>query len=132
MCVPSELNAIPKDDPLGLRKDIARLLSAADVFLLTSISEGIPLTAIEAMNAGLPVVATRVGGLPEIVVQGRTGVLAPSRDDEELADCILRLAADPALRAAMGRAGRERARAVFSQSRMHQQYLELYQEMLDE
>jgi sugar transferase (PEP-CTERM/EpsH1 system associated) len=117
---------------LGLRNDVGRLLHAADVFLLTSISEGIPLTAIEAMNAGLPVVATRVGGLPEIVVQGRTGVLAPSRDDEELADCILRLAADPALRAAMGRAGRERARAVFSQSRMHQQYLELYQEMLDE
>ena len=77
---------------LGSRADVPRLLHAADIFLLTSISEGIPLTVIEAMAAGLPVVATRVGGVPEIVEEGRTGWLAPSGNDEQLAAAILRLA----------------------------------------
>jgi len=117
---------------LGLRSDVGRLLHAADLFLLTSISEGIPLTVIEAMSAGLPVVATRVGGLAEIVEEGRTGLLARSGDDQELADCILRLGANPELRSAMGRSGRERARRVFSQTRMHDDYRRLYDDMLAE
>jgi glycosyltransferase involved in cell wall biosynthesis len=115
---------------LGLRSDVARLLGAADLCLLTSISEGIPLTVIEAMAAGLPVVATRVGGLGEMIDDGVHGLLAPAGDPAALAACVLRLAGDPGLRAALGRAGRGRAEATFSEGRMHEQYLGLYREML--
>ena len=90
---------------LGLRGDVARLISAADVFLLTSISEGIPLTVIEAMGAGLAVVSTRVGGVGEIVMEGQTGLLAPAGDDRTLAEHILGLAAEPARRQQMGQLG---------------------------
>jgi glycosyltransferase involved in cell wall biosynthesis len=115
---------------LGLRKDVSRLLAAADVLLLTSISEGIPLTLIEGMAAGLPVVATDVGGVGEIVEDGTTGFLAPAGDDAILADRILLLAANPALGRQMGRFGRERAEALFSEGRMHAGYRHLYEEML--
>lgn len=117
---------------LGLRTDVGQLLPAADLFLLTSISEGIPLTLIEAMAAELPVVATRVGGVGEVVEEERTGLLAPAGDNAALAKCILRLIDQPALRKEMGQAGRERSRAVFSESRMHAEYFELYQKMLNE
>ncbi len=115
---------------LGLRKDIDRLLRASDVFLLTSISEGIPLTVIEAMAAGIPVVATRVGGMAEVVQEGVTGWLAPSGDDATLAMNVLRFARDPQLRQHMGDRGRERAASLFSESQMHARYLALYREML--
>lgn len=115
---------------LGLRSDVARLVAAADVFLLTSISEGIPLTVIEAMAAGIPVVATRVGGIGEIVVEGQTGLLAPAGDDRTLAEHILRLAADAELRRLLGLAGRQRAYALFSEEQMHASYRGLYEEAL--
>jgi glycosyltransferase involved in cell wall biosynthesis len=115
---------------LGLRKDVARLLPAADLFLLTSISEGIPLTVIEAMAAGLPVVSTAVGGVAEVVEDEATGFLAPSGDDAGLAAHVLCLADDPALRQRLGEAGRRRARAVFSEDQMQGRYDELYREML--
>lgn len=115
---------------LGLRNDVARLLPAADLFLLTSISEGIPLTLIEAMSAGLPVVATRVGGVAEVVEHGETGLLAPSGDDAKLAEHVLRLAADHERRLRMGESGRRRAKEIFSESRMHASYLRLYEELL--
>jgi L-malate glycosyltransferase len=115
---------------LGLRADVQRLLHAADIFLLTSISEGIPLTVIEAMAAGLPVVATRVGGVPEIVEEGQTGWLAPARDDEQLAAAIQRLAENAPLRKQMGAAGRLRANALFSDEQWCAAYTKLYVEML--
>jgi glycosyltransferase involved in cell wall biosynthesis len=115
---------------LGERNDVARLLHAGDLFLLTSISEGIPLTLIEAMAAGLPVVSTKVGGVPEVVEDGRTGLLAPARDEVTLAESILRLADTPAQRSRMGRLGRERAVTFFSETQMHGHYLRYYQEML--
>jgi len=114
---------------LGHRSDIPQLLEAADLALLTSISEGIPLALIEGMAAGLPVVATRVGGVPEVVEEGRTGLLAPAGNDEELSGLILRLAADPASRARLGRAGRERAFEAFSEDRMVASYDQLYREL---
>lgn len=115
---------------LGLRSDVARLLSAADLFLLTSVSEGIPLAVIEAMAAGLPVVATHVGGVGEVVQDGETGLLAPSGDPAAVAGQVLRIAADPALGQRLGQRGRARAWAVFSEAQMHAQYLRCYRAML--
>jgi glycosyltransferase involved in cell wall biosynthesis len=114
---------------LGLRKDVARLLHVADLFLLTSISEGIPLTVIEAMAAGVPVVSTRVGGLPEVVEDGVTGALVDAGDDAALAERIYSLAQNAALRQRMGQHGRERAGSLFSEAQMHGRYLHLYHEM---
>lgn len=115
---------------LGLRQDVGRLLGAADLCLLTSVSEGIPLTLIEGMAAGLPVVATNVGGVSEVVDDGRTGFLVPHGDQSGLADRILRLADNPSLRLEMGRLGRERASLTFSEEQMHAAYQDLYEEML--
>jgi sugar transferase (PEP-CTERM/EpsH1 system associated) len=115
---------------LGQRGDVARLLRAADVFLLTSTSEGIPVTVLEALAAGLPVVATNVGGMREIVEEGRTGLLAPAGDDAALAQHVLLLADQPALRTALGERGREVAAARFSERQMHAGYVRLYQELL--
>jgi glycosyltransferase involved in cell wall biosynthesis len=110
---------------LGCRDDVARLLAASDVAILTSISEGIPLTLIEAMAAGLPVVATRVGGVGEVVDDNRTGLLAPSGDSAALSSHLLRLATDPALRLQMGRLGRARSSEMFSEESMHGDYRDL-------
>jgi L-malate glycosyltransferase len=115
---------------LGLRSDVARLLSAADLFLLTSVSEGIPLAVIEAMAAGLPVVATRVGGVEEVVQDGATGLLAPSANPAALAEHVLQIAASPDLGRQLGQRGRVRAGAVFSEARMVAHYLQLYRQML--
>jgi sugar transferase (PEP-CTERM/EpsH1 system associated) len=115
---------------LGRRQDVPRLLAAADALLLTSISEGIPLTVIEAMAAGLPVVSTDVGGVPEIVEEGATGLLVPSANDEQLAERLLRLARDPGLCRDLGARGRARARQQFSEEQMHSAYVRLYEEML--
>jgi glycosyltransferase involved in cell wall biosynthesis len=115
---------------LGLRADVPRLLRAADVLVLTSISEGIPLTLIEAGAAGLPVVSTDVGGVGEVIERDVTGLLAPARNDASLAQHILRLADDSALRRRMGEAGLRRVRECFSEEQMHAGYLRLYQEML--
>ena len=94
---------------LGLRSDIRRLLAAADVFLLTSVSEGIPVTVLEAMAAGVPVVATAVGGLPELVTNEESGLLAPAVDAASLAAALVRLAADAQLRTQFARTGQQRA-----------------------
>lgn len=116
---------------LGLRTNIPRLLSAADMFWLTSVSEGIPLTLIEAMAVGLPIVATRVGGVEEVIEDGKTGLLAPRGDDAALAERVFHLLSSPLLRQQMGELGRERARALFSDQQMHERYYHLYREMLD-
>ncbi len=115
---------------LGLRSDVDRLLAAADVFLLTSISEGIPLTLIEAMAAGVPVVSTNVGGVPEVVEDSQTGLLAPAGDDAALAGHVLRLMSSPEGRGEIIRRARQRAQQVFSEEQMHQAYRKLYQEIL--
>jgi glycosyltransferase involved in cell wall biosynthesis len=116
---------------LGTRRDVERILAAADLFLLTSISEGIPLTLLEAMAAGRPPVATRVGGVSEVVEDGATGVLVPAGDDQALATAIQRLAGDAPLRRRMGAAGQQRAIASFSEQQNHRAYSTLYGEMLN-
>lgn len=114
----------------GTRGDIAELLPAFDVFVLSSTTEGISLTLVEAASAGLPIVATRVGGNPEIVRDGETGLLVPPGDPAALAAGLELLASDPD-RAEMGRRGRARMVERFSVDRMVQAYEHLYAEVLE-
>jgi glycosyltransferase involved in cell wall biosynthesis len=126
----AELGIGQKVRLLGVRSDVPRLLAAADIAILTSLNEGIPLTLIEAMAAGLPVVATNVGGVGEIVKDGVSGFLAAAADPAALAGKALLLATDPELRSRMGESGRARAHALFSEARMLAEYRHLYEEML--
>ncbi len=115
---------------LGHRQDARSLLDAADVFVLPSRHEGMPLVALEAMEAGLPVVATRVIGSEEVVADGETGLLVPPEDPAALRTALAALLADPVLRARMGRAGRRRYRAQFTRQRMAAQTLTVYEQAL--
>lgn len=115
---------------LGVRDDVPRLLAAADVFLLSSLSEGISLTVLEAMEAGLPIAATDVGGNGEAIVHGQTGLLSPRQDATALAANMLALLRDPALRRRMGDAGRARLGAQFNRQRMIEAYEGLYAGLL--
>nr|WP_246526412.1 glycosyltransferase family 4 protein [Plastoroseomonas hellenica] len=110
---------------LGYRHDVARILAAADVFALPSHFEGLPMSIIEAMLTGLPVVATDVRGPREQVVPEATGLLVPPAEDGPLAEALARLAGDPALRLRMGEAGRARALDLFDESRVVGRTLDL-------
>ncbi len=114
----------------GNRADVADLLAAADVFLMSSISEGIPLTIIEAMAAGLPVVSTAVGGIPEMIRHAENGFLANSGDSSGLASSLVLLQQNPTLRNTVAVAGREQAMQSFSQQGMLDGYRNIYEEML--
>jgi glycosyltransferase involved in cell wall biosynthesis len=111
---------------LGMRDDVPRLLRACDIFLTSSLHEGLPQAVCEAMAACRPVVGTRVAGLIEAVDDGRTGVLVSLDDEGRYAAAILELAADAALRARMGAAGNQRARDLFSIERVVREYERLY------
>ena len=115
----------------GTRSDVADLLAASDAFLMSSISEGIPLTIIEAMAAGLPVVSTAVGGIPEMIDHGKSGFLAEPKDHSALARALSRLQQQPALCRAVADAGRDVANRQFSQCGMLNGYGRIYEEMLD-
>ncbi len=103
------LDAAPGVRRLGYRTDVAAILAAADIFALPSHFEGLPMSVIEAMLTGLPVVATNIRGPREQVVHGVTGLLVPPGTVAPLAGALRRLVGDPAARAAMGAAGRRRA-----------------------
>jgi glycosyltransferase involved in cell wall biosynthesis len=113
-------------DLLGPREDIERVLAACDLFVLSSVSEGLPNTILEAMATGLPVVSTRVGGADELVEHGRTGLLVPPSDAEAMAGALARLAAAPQERQAMGMAGRQAVERHFSLRAMTDAYEDLY------
>jgi glycosyltransferase involved in cell wall biosynthesis len=97
----------------GERADVRPLLAASDIYVSASHEEGFSNSVLEAMSAGLPVIATRVGGTPDAVLDGVTGLLVPVRDAVAMGDAIVRLSGDPALRADMGVAGRRRVEADF-------------------
>lgn len=113
---------------LGEVRNVPALLSRASVSILPSLTEGISLTLLEAMAVGLPVVATRVGGNPEVVADGETGLLIPSADPAAMAEAIERMLASPAMRQEMGFAGRQRIEAHFDVSRMVGNYEGIYLE----
>jgi glycosyltransferase involved in cell wall biosynthesis len=110
----------------GTREDVAELLAGFDVFAFPSRFEGLCLAVIEAQVAGVPVVATPVGGIVETVVPGETGVLVPVDDQAALADAVCALLADPELAGAMAGEARRRALARFSVDRMVQRTIALY------
>ena len=115
---------------LGHRDDISALLGAMDVFVLPSISEGMSNTLLEAMAAGVAIVASNVGGTPEIVRDGVDGLLFESGDEFALRESLHRLMADALLRARFGQTGRERVLANFSIEAMISRYEALYQSVL--
>jgi glycosyltransferase involved in cell wall biosynthesis len=116
----------------GHRTDARMLLDAADVFVLPSRQEAMPLVLLEAMDAGLPVVATRVFGSAEIVVDGETGLLVAPRDPQALGEAIARLLADPALRSRYAHAGHRRYLQAFTSRRMAADTLRVYEQALRE
>jgi glycosyltransferase involved in cell wall biosynthesis len=115
---------------LGYQENVARFYAAFDVFLLASENEGTPVTTIEALAAGRPVVATRVGGVPDVVEDGVDGFLAEPGDVDGLAERLERLARDPGLRAQMGRAGRERVLPRYAVGRLVDDVDALYRSLL--
>jgi glycosyltransferase involved in cell wall biosynthesis len=114
----------------GHRSDARMLLDAADVFVLPSRHEGMPLVLMEAMDAGLPVVATRVIGSEEVVVDGQTGLLVPPRDPGALGQALARLLADPQLQEQYGQAGRRRFQSCFTAARMAAETVQVYDRVL--
>jgi sugar transferase (PEP-CTERM/EpsH1 system associated) len=110
----------------GERADVPEVMRGLDAFVLPSLAEGISNTILEAMASGLPVVATAVGGNPELVATGRTGELVPADDVQAMADALGRLASDPVHSCALGRAGRAEVERRFSLPAMVGAYQSLY------
>ena len=127
-----ELGVMQRVHVLGPRQDVPALMHALDVFAMPSIWEGFGLVLLEAMAAGKPIVASRVATIPEVVVDGETGLLVPAGDAAALADALASLAAHPELARHMGEAGRERLRQRFSIDKMVGDTETLYRELLDE
>ena len=115
---------------LGFREDIPALLAASQIFALPSLEEALGLALLEAMASGLPVVASQVGGIPELVQDEEQGLLVPPAAPQELAQALLRLLDDPALAARLGEAGQARLLANFTAQKMWRETDALYREVL--
>ena len=114
---------------LGIRRDVPAVLDALDIAVLSSDYEGSPLSVMEYMAAGKPVVSTSVGGVPELVEEGMHGLLVEPRDPKALAGAVARVLRDPAERERLGEQGRQRQRAEFSLDAMVRRIEELYEEL---
>jgi len=115
---------------LGFRDNVFKILPTFDVFALSSLTEGISLTLLEAMAMKRPVVVTNVGGNPEVVVDGVTGFLVPPKEPKEMAGAIAEILRNPELSQKMGEAGRKRVEEKFSLELMVKEYKDLYKECL--
>src|SRR5258708_10678466 len=122
-----------KDHPLethvflaGFRPDVLSVHKGFDIFVMSSVTEGLGTSLLDAMACAEPIVAPTAGGMPEVVVDGTTGLLVPPRDHEAMADAIVRLLTDEKARHAMGALGQARVRGHFSAERMVQDTLEIY------
>jgi glycosyltransferase involved in cell wall biosynthesis/predicted ATP-grasp superfamily ATP-dependent carboligase len=115
---------------LGFRRDVPEILSSLDVFVLSSSSEGLSLTLLEASSLALPIVATQVGGNPEVVRNGENGILVPSEDEPAMAQALETLLLDPALRNRLGVAARDRYNAQFTLPAMVDGYARLYRQLV--
>ncbi|MCB0165115.1 MAG: glycosyltransferase family 4 protein [Anaerolineae bacterium] len=114
----------------GFIEDLSAELSAMDLFILPSLTEGFPLSIMEAMATGLPVAATPVGGIPEMIEPGETGMLFPTKNPDALADAVVEILRDPENAKRMGQQGRQKAIKQYSPEIYIKQLDELYQELL--
>ena len=112
---------------LGFRPDVLSLHKAFDIFVMSSVTEGLGTSLLDAMACAKPIVATRAGGIPEVVTEGTTGLLVPPRDHAAMAEAIVRLLKDPALRERMGTAGLRIVGEKFSAERMVRDTLGVYE-----
>ena len=126
----ADLRVSPFVHLLGSRRDVSDVLNAFDAFVLCSDLEGHPLAITEAMATALPVISTRVGGIPNVIEDGVTGFLVPPGAEEALRDRIAMLRADPELGRACGSRARTAAVTRFSAERMRREYVELYEHIL--
>lgn len=112
----------------GVQSDMPAFYQAIDLLVSASHYEGLPMALLEGMASGLPVVATRVGQVPAVVLEGRTGLLVPPADPDALADAMGRLVADPVLRTTYGVASQQRVTREFSAERMTAEYARVYEQ----
>jgi glycosyltransferase involved in cell wall biosynthesis len=115
---------------LGTRKEVAGLLAAADLFVLPSLWEGLPMALLEAMAAAKPIVSTAVAGTDETIISGQTGLVVPPRDSLALAEGISHLLREPAEAQAMGQAARRLVEASFSARKNASEHVRLYRRLL--
>jgi len=115
---------------LGLRSDVPQVLKSLDVFVLPTHQEALGTSYIEAQAMGVPVIGTRVGGVPDTLIEGETGLLVPAQDPPALAEAIVSLAGDPARRRAMGEAGRRWVLAEYTVQKMAERMRDLYGRLL--
>jgi glycosyltransferase involved in cell wall biosynthesis len=114
---------------VGRTRMLGDLISSMDAFASAALSEGFGITFVEAMALGVPCVAFRLGGIPEVVLDGETGILVPPRDGRAFSDALVRLATDPPLRLKLGAAGRARVAAHFTPERYAQAMADLYERL---
>jgi L-malate glycosyltransferase len=116
----------------GFRPDVLSVHKAFDIFVMSSLTEGLGTSLLDAMAAGKPIVATRTGGIPEVVVDGKTGILVPPRDHQAMADAIVRLLGDSSLRRCMGEAGLTHVRRKFTAEKMVEGTVRVYRAMMND
>lgn len=114
----------------GIRRDVPRLMAASDVFVMASRWEGLGLVFLEAMATGLPVLSTKVSAIPEVVIDGETGLLVPPDDAEAMGEMMVRLASGPDERGQLGAAGHRRVVDRFGLDRMVDETLEIYRSVI--
>lgn len=114
----------------GMRKDVPEILSILNVFVLPSLNEGLPMALLEAQAAQIPVVATRVGAIPDVLQDGVTGILIPPKDPQAIAEAIIMILSDRKIALRMAQRGFERVRDNFSAEKMANKYLSIYKELL--
>jgi glycosyltransferase involved in cell wall biosynthesis len=126
----ASLGIMDKVSFLGDRRDVPDLLAKSQIFILSTHYEGLPISILEAMRAGLPVVATRVNGIPEEVIDGKTGLLVSHEDEQGLANALYKLINNPELRQQMGIAAREKFVQDFTIDRMVVQTQSIYKQII--
>jgi glycosyltransferase involved in cell wall biosynthesis len=115
----------------GTRSDLPELYRCMDIFVLPSLTEGLPMVLLEAMASSLPVVATRVGDVPRVVVEKETGFIVEAGDEEDMEKCLLTLLDNPQKRKRMGQKGYQRVKEGFSSTQMACDYLRIYHDLME-